>query len=150
MLVVIIQKTSWCVFGIERTGNVCLLPCRGALLPLVWRPWRRTSMASTGSLRFRVLVGMTRVPLHARNTAVAQMILGPSCAEVEVTRPRDVPEDDDREFFVTAWCFHLSFIQGEQVIFIPEPTVPGMVYDECLALPSLRYLVRLRLVTYQD
>lgn len=33
----------------------------GALLPLVWRPWRRTSMASAGTFQFSVLVGMRRV-----------------------------------------------------------------------------------------
>jgi hypothetical protein len=50
----------------------------GSLLPLVWRPWRRTSIASAGSFRFKVLVGMKCVPLHARNVATTQTILGPS------------------------------------------------------------------------
>lgn len=38
---------------------------------LIWHPWRRTSLASIGSFRYRVLVGMTRVPLHARSVTVA-------------------------------------------------------------------------------
>lgn len=31
---------------------------------LIWHTWRRTSLASTNSFHFRVLVGMCRVPLH--------------------------------------------------------------------------------------
>lgn len=58
-------------------------------------------MASPGSFWFRVLVGLWRVPLHGRNAAMAQVILGPFCANIELVRPCDVP-DDDREFFVMA------------------------------------------------
>jgi hypothetical protein len=57
----------------EDRDRVLAAPPGGMLLPLVWRPWRRTSMASAGTFRFRVLVGMTRVPLHARSTAMAQV-----------------------------------------------------------------------------
>lgn len=56
-------------------------------------------MASAGSFRFRVLVGMKRIPLHARNAATAQTILGPSCTGIEVVRPHDVADDNDLEFF---------------------------------------------------
>lgn len=78
-------------------------------------------MASAASFRYKILVGMTRVPLHGRNTATAQVILGPSCANIELVRPCDVAADDDREFFVMAWCLHPSFIQDEQMVFIPKP-----------------------------
>lgn len=97
----------------------------GAPLPLLWRPWRRTSWASAGTFRFRVLVAMRRLPLHARSAAVAQAILGPCCTNIELTRPRDIPDDDDTEFFITAWCWHPRFIREEQIIFIPEPPIPG-------------------------
>jgi hypothetical protein len=61
-----------------------------------------------------------------------------------------LPEDNDQEFFVTAWCFHPRFIPEEQIIFIPEPQILGAVEASCSELPGLRYLVRLRLVAYQD
>jgi hypothetical protein len=32
---------------------------------LIWHPWSRLSMASFTFLRYRVLVGMTHVPIHA-------------------------------------------------------------------------------------
>ncbi|CAD6262680.1 unnamed protein product [Miscanthus lutarioriparius] len=68
------------------------------------------------------------------------------------------PPDDDREFFVAAWCLHPRFIPDEKIIFIPKPNVriPGdalyvhadeIIHDK---LPGLRYLVRLRIVEYQD
>jgi hypothetical protein len=107
-------------------------------------------MASAGTFRFKVLVAMGRLPLHARSVAVAQAILGPSCAGVEVARPRDNPDDDDREYFVTAWCWHPRFIPDEQITFIPEPRLPGACEAARSELPGLRYLVRLRVVAYQD
>lgn len=55
---------------------------------------------------------------------------------------------DDREFFVSAWCWHPSYIPAEQVIFIPEPQLPGVLVED--RLPGLWYLVRTRLVAYQD
>lgn len=68
------------------------------------------------------MVGMRQVPLHARSTSTAQIILGPSCANVTVVPSGDASMDDDREFFVTAWCLDPRFIPDEEVIFIPEPT----------------------------
>lgn len=120
----------------------------GALLPLVWYPWRRTSGASAGAFRFKVLLAMSRLPLHARSEAVAQVIVGPSYAKVEATQLRDVPVEDDREFFVTAWCWHPNFILDKHVIFIPEPSVHGVADNERSSLSGLRYLVRIRLVAY--
>ncbi|CAD6229522.1 unnamed protein product [Miscanthus lutarioriparius] len=96
----------------------------GYLLPLTWRPWQRTSLATAESFNFQVVVGMLRVPLHARNVATAQIILGPSCSGIEITRLRDIPDDDDREFFVKAWCKHPDLIEDEQTISIPEPVLP--------------------------
>lgn len=37
----------------------------GGTLPLVSRPWRRTSLASAGLFRYRVVLALSRVPLHA-------------------------------------------------------------------------------------
>jgi len=33
--------------------------------------------------------------LYTRNTDVAQVVLGPSCTDVELTDNRDTPVDDD-------------------------------------------------------
>lgn len=133
----------------DRDRVLAARPTR-APLPLVWRPWRRTSMASAGSFRFKVLIGLWRLPLHARTAAVAQAILGPSCTNIEVARLRDVPDNDDREFFVTAWCWHPRFTLEEQIIFIPEHVIPGACEDLRTERPGLRYLVCLRLVVFQD
>lgn len=130
--------------------RVLAAPAMGALLALVWRPWKRTSMASRGSLRYSVLVGMTQIPLHARSATTAQIILSPSCAEVNIVRPERVPDDDDWEFFILAWCLHPQFIPDEKIIFIPEPQIPNPVEGALEELPGLCYLVRIRLVAFQD
>jgi hypothetical protein len=91
---------------------------------------------------------MTRVPLHARTAAIAQTILGPACADVDVVLPSEVPPDDGREFFVVAWCLHPRFIPNEKIIFIPEPHVLDPVVET--EVPGLRYLVRIRLVAFQN
>jgi hypothetical protein len=125
---------------------------------LIWNRWRRTSLASAGSFQYRVLVGMRRVPLHARSLEVAQTILGTACAHLDIAPPGIAPEDDDREFFVAAWCLHPKFVPDEKVIFIPEPNplVPGNALyvnaEEVVLnrLPGLRYLVRLRIIEIQD
>lgn len=88
--------------------------------------------------------------MHGRNAAVAQVILGSGCAHTEVVRPCDAPEDDEREFFATAWCLDPRSIVEEQVVFIPEPPIPGAVEEGMSELPGLRYTVRLRLVALQD
>lgn len=62
--------------------------------------------------------------------------------------PSDVLTDDGREFFVAAWCLHPRFITDEKIIFIPEPHVLDPVVEA--ELPGLRYLVRIRLVAFQD
>lgn len=65
-------------------------------------------------------------------------------------RPSDVPPDDARELFATAWCLHPHFIPDEQVIFIPELRILGPVEAAAAELPGLRYLVRIRVVAFQD
>lgn len=115
-------------------------------------------MATAGSFHYRVLIGMRRVPLHARSVVVAQTILGRACAQIELAPPEVCPENDDSEFFVAAWCKHPSFIDDEKIIFIPEPDVriPGHALylhaDEIVLnrLPGLQYLVRIRIVEFQD
>lgn len=125
---------------------------------LIWHPWSRLSTASSTFLRYCILVGMTRVPLHARSAAVAQTILGRACARIEIAPPEAVPVDDDREFFVSAWCMDPRFVPDEQIIFIHEPVhrIPGTVLclradEEVIdGLPGLNYLVRIRIVEFQD
>lgn len=107
-------------------------------------------MGSAGLFRFKVLVAMKSLPLHAHNADSAQTILGPCCANVEVVRPWDVADDDDLEIFVTAWCWHPRYIPEEQIVFIPEPPLPGVCEAARSELPGLHYLVRLRLIAYQD
>lgn len=68
-----------------------------------------------------MLVGLWWIPLHARNTAVVQTILELACAEIEMVRPNDVPADDDREIFVTAWCLHPRFTRSRTS---PTPSRP--------------------------
>jgi hypothetical protein len=116
---------------------------------LIWNPWRRTSLAILEKFKFKVIVAIARLPLHARNLEVAQTILGPSCANLSFTEFRDTPMIDDREFFVSAWCWHPRLIHEEQIIFIPDPAVPGIA-PPVDHLSGLRYLVRTRLVAYQD
>lgn len=86
--------------------------------------------------------------LHAKNLDVAQTILGPACAEIGFSNFRDSPLIDDREFFVSACCWHPSFIHAEQIVFILDSRVRSVVVDD--HLPGLRYLVRACLVAYQD
>lgn len=125
---------------------------------LIWNRWRRTSLAAAGSFQFRVLVGMRRLPLHARSLEVAQTILGTACAHLEIAPPGIAPVDDDHEFFVAAWCLHPCFIPDEKIIFIPEPNplIPGAALylqaDDVVLnwLPGLKYLVCLRIVEIQD
>ena len=126
----------------------------GVWLPLIWNPWRRTTEGHLGRFRFKVVVALSGVPLHARNLDVAQRILGSACGKLEFSSFRDRPDIDDREFFVSACCWHPRFIHAEQVICIPEPHIPGVLPPEAWAqdahLPGLRYRVRARLVAYQD
>lgn len=128
--------------------RVLAAPLMGPLLPL-W-PWRRTSMANGGSFRSWVLIGMRRVPLHARSATTAQAILGRACARIEVVRLANVPVDDDWEFFITAWCLDPHLIPDEKIMFIPEPQIHNPVQASSVELPGLWYLVRLRVVAFED
>jgi hypothetical protein len=131
---------------------------------LRWRPWSRLSMASVGPFRFRALVGMRGIPAHARAAETVmdtvQFILGSSCARVHIADDGAVGDpDDERELFVSAWCAHPDLIPDEKIIAIPEreeehdggpPSFlrrEEMIHHE---VPALRYLVRLRIVEYQD
>jgi hypothetical protein len=130
----------------------------GATLSFVWHPCRRTTLAASGSFHFRVLLGMSRVPLHAWSLAMAQSKLGTACAHLELAPIEASPQVDDREFFVATWCLDPRFIPEEKTIFVPEPNVrvPGNALfldaDEIVLnkLPGLRYLVQIRVVEYQD
>lgn len=115
-------------------------------------------MASAGSFRFKVIIGMMGVPSHVRSVVNAQAILGTSCARVEVATPEALDDpDDDCEFFVAAWCIHPKLIPDEKIIAVPEPEIPDpaglflrpheIIHAD---LPVLRYQVRLRIVEYQD
>nr|TKW07544.1 hypothetical protein SEVIR_7G314200v2 [Setaria viridis] len=130
----------------------------GMPFSLIWRRWRRTSRASAGSFKFRVLVGMKGIPSHARSASTVQLILGSSCAKVEVA-PVAVDDDDERQFFVAAWCVHPQLIPDGKIMAVPEPQPPHVVQPPLFLreeepiiseLPALRYLVRLRIIEFQD
>lgn len=98
-------------------------PCpRGETLLFLWRHWLRTSMASPGPMRFRVLVGMKSVPTHLQDADTTQIILGSSCAKVFVAPP-NAGDNDDPELFATAWCVHPDLIPDEKLVVVPEPEV---------------------------
>jgi len=100
---------------------------------------------------------MMGIPSHARSASVTQTALGPSCTQVEIALPEAV-DDDDRELFVACWCVHPRLIPDEKITGIPEPQVhvhEGPLYlraEEVIhaELPALTYLVRLRIVEFQD
>lgn len=116
-------------------------------------------MASAGSFRFQVLVGMKGIPAHARLKVTARIILGSSCARVDTTNPEALEDpDDERELFVAAWCAHPDLIPDEKIMAVPEleeHDVGSLVYlrpheiihDE---VPVLRYLVRIRIIKFRD
>lgn len=106
-------------------------------------------MASAGAFTFKVLVGMRNVPADARSVSIAERILGASCASIEIALPEVVPEEDDHELFVTAWCIHPRLVPDEKIMSIPEPLLPEALED-MTELPALRYLVRCRVVEFQD
>jgi hypothetical protein len=127
-----------------------------APFPLRWRRWSRLSMASAGSFRFRVLVGMKEIPAHARSKETARIILGASCTNTEIADDEALHDpDDQREQFVATWCAHPDLIPDELIMAVPEPEEPHdggspsylrpheIIHSE---VPALRYLVRLRLV----
>jgi len=60
-----------------------------------------------------------------------------------------VAEDEDREFFVAAWGIPLRLVPDEKIMAIPEPSFLGG-HEDMTELPALRYLVRCRVIEYQD
>lgn len=117
---------------------------------LLWRRWRRQSMASAGTLRFKVLVGLMGIPAHAWDVESAERILGSSCAHL-VEAPGTLARDDLREFVVAAWCVHPNCIPQEEAMAIPEPELPFFIepplYSE---FKLLRYRVRISIIEVQD
>ena len=117
-------------------------------------------MGSAGAFRFRVLVGLKGIPSHAHSKETAQVILSSSCINVDIANPEAVADpDDDCELFVAAWCAHPDLVPDDKIMAVPEPEEEHdggpplflrpheIIHDE---VPALRYLVRLRLIEYQD
>lgn len=78
--------------------------------PLIWNPWRHTTLGIYDKFRFKVIVALARVPLQTRNLKVAQMVLGPACTKLDFTELRDRPLIDNHEFFISTWCYHPRLI----------------------------------------
>ncbi|CAD6246221.1 unnamed protein product [Miscanthus lutarioriparius] len=125
---------------------------------LRWCRWRRQSMATSGSLKYKVLIGLKGMPAHIRGIHSTQRILGTSCANL-VPAPASAAGEDLREFVVAAWCVHPDFIPHERLIAIPEPEVPFVVEPTLYLrehevihseLPVLQYGVRIRIIEVQD
>ena len=92
---------------------------------------------------------MKGIPSHARSSEVAQAILGSVGAKAELADPEALDDpDNERELFITAWCAH----PDEMIMVVPEPEDEhdggSPLYPD--GLPALRYLVRLRIVEFQD
>jgi hypothetical protein len=117
-------------------------------------------MGSAGAFRFRVLVGMKGIPSHARSKETAQAILGPSCTNVDIANNEALTDPNDEcVLFVAAWCAHPDLIHDEMIITVLEPEEEHdgdpplyllsheIIHNE---VPALRYLVRLRLIEFQD
>jgi hypothetical protein len=133
----------------------------GARFLLRWRRWSRLISGSAGAFRFRVLVGMKGIPAHAQSVEVAQAILGSAGAKVEFASPEALADpDDERELFAAAWCAHPDLVPDEVIMAVLEPEEPHdggpnlfflrpheIIHDD---VPALRYLVRIRLVEFQD
>ncbi|CAN6237908.1 unnamed protein product [Urochloa humidicola] len=128
-----------------------------APLQLVWKRWRRQSMGNLTSLRFKILVELRGIPAHARNVNTAQIILGSACSNLTEAPPH-IAGNDRRSLFVAAWCIHPNLVPTEKMILIPEPQephVPGNLFlkqEEIIhsKQDGLRYLVRVRIVEFQD
>ena len=137
---------------LERVLNA--LPEGSAPFTLTWRRWTWLSRATAASFTFRVLIRIKGVPAHALSEAVAQQLLGSSCAQVQLaSSDADGVEDDDaRELFVAAWCLHPLLVPEQKLLVIPEPLEP---HDPSILflreheiihshLPILHYLARMR------
>lgn len=118
---------------------------------LIWKRWRRQSMASAEGLRYKVLLGLKGMPAHIWGVRSAERMLGSSCAKL-VEGPVTAAREDLREFVVVAWCVHPDFIPHEKLIAVPEPELPFFLESPlCLRehkvihseLKVLRYLVRI-------
>jgi hypothetical protein len=57
--------------------------------------WMRMSQASVGLFKFKVVVGLKNIPAHARSLENVQLLLGSSCANVELPSLVDEEEKDD-------------------------------------------------------
>ncbi|RLN09848.1 hypothetical protein C2845_PM11G18690 [Panicum miliaceum] len=124
---------------------------------LVWKRWRRQSMASFGSFRFRVPIEFTGIPAHARNISTARFVLETSCSDL-IEAPPELTGDDQRKFYICAWCFHPDLVPQQKVIFIHEP--PEQYVESGLFLrpheiiqskhDGLRYNVHVRIIEVQD
>ena len=78
---------------------------------------------------------------------MAQLRLGSCCCEVEVSSVCDRSTEDDREFFVQAWCRDPCLIRPEESVFIPEPLLPGIADPGVRR--GLRYQVFARILDQQ-
>lgn len=65
--------------------------------------------------------GDERDPIPCSQRQHNTIILGSSCVKVEEALATTIDDEDDCEYFITAWCVHLDLIQDEKIIAIPQP-----------------------------
>lgn len=117
-------------------------------------------MGFSEGFRYRVLVGLKGLLSHARSEVVAQTFLGSAGAKVEFANPDALSDlDVERELFVASWCAYPDLVPDEVIMAIPEPEEEhdggpplflrphNIIHTE---VPALRYLVRIRLIEFQD
>ena len=91
-------------------------------MALHWRRWSHLIMGSVGMFRYRVLVSMKGIPLHARSSEMAQAILGSSSAKVDIVNLEALSDpDDERKLFVAAWCMHPDLIPNKNIMAVLQP-----------------------------
>ena len=108
-------------------------------------------------MRFRVLLEIRGIPVHAWSAATAQVVLGDACAAPEPT-PSTAARADLRRFQMAVWCSDPDRIPNEAIIRIPE-RVPGLENNVLFLrpeqtihhdLPLLRYKVEIEILEIHD
>ena len=66
---------------------------------------------------------MKGIPTYACSVDTSQLLLGSSCAKVELAPNTIIDEDDDWEIFVAVWCVHPNLIPDEKFMAFLEKQV---------------------------
>jgi hypothetical protein len=89
-------------------------------LILVFWIWCHESRVLLSALRYKVLLAIDNIPLHAWSTETAQDIIGLAYRVFELA-PSMVNKSDMTSFMVVVWVVHPDLIPREVGCIIPEP-----------------------------